>query len=499
MVSNTLEKLQVYNPVTDPLVLVTTSLLIGQFGALSGWYLASAGFLLLIALPSFDYILPANQNVRSLWSKADRFCCFYGQYLLSLRGILAHSSICPQSGILNCAQNRSILFTIFAALLGLLQCQLLEGEGGVESFYGQSRFVGVVKSWIEPGTPGELRFGVKTEAGHYLKCTAKDLPWRNAHTLTTGAIIKAEAKISPFSDSSWGRREKRRGYDARCEIRFLSILQNKPSDLISSLRESLESKLQKITSQSESGGIVKAILIGKRNGVSRNLEKGFERYGISHLLVVSGLHIGFLYWAMLSSVSLLFVPFSFRFGLYALPKIGASIIGATLVWFYVLLLGFPLSATRAAITLTLLALSRAIGLKNGLFRGMIVSIFILVSIWPGVFEELGFQLTYTALLGIFLALSYTSSFSNTLFSRLKKFIIIAVSPSLTTGVVLYIALGKYALLAPLGNLFLSPLILFFAFFGGAFSLFVSYLYEPLGVFFVGYVEVFTGALRDYLI
>jgi competence protein ComEC len=92
--------------------------------------------------------------------------------------------------------------------------------------------------------------------------------------------------------------------------------------------------------------LVEAIILGRRDDVDPQLRRSFVNAGIAHLLAISGLHVGVLAgWIVI----LLRVVGGRRL---------AWSCSAWVVWCYVLLLGFPAPATRAAAFITILGIAR---------------------------------------------------------------------------------------------------------------------------------------------
>ena len=60
-------------------------------------------------------------------------------------------------------------------------------------------------------------------------------------------------------------------------------------------RNLLEKRLQESGLQDESLSLGAALLLGKRDGISRELRQAYSESGAAHLLALSGLHLGILY------------------------------------------------------------------------------------------------------------------------------------------------------------------------------------------------------------
>jgi competence protein ComEC len=93
-------------------------------------------------------------------------------------------------------------------------------------------------------------------------------------------------------------------------------------------------------------GLVEAMVLGSRHDVDPAVRREFVRAGLAHLLAISGLHVGIIAgWLLLLLRRVM-------------PRRRAWLASVVATWAYVLLLGFPAPATRAAGFFSLYALAR---------------------------------------------------------------------------------------------------------------------------------------------
>ncbi len=167
------------------------------------------------------------------------------------------------------------------------------------------------------------------------------------------------------------------------------------------------------------GGLVAALLLAERDGVDREVSDGFRKTGTSHLLAISGFHVGVIAgWIVLI---LRLMRFSRR----------RAIAGAALVtWLYAALLGFPGSAVRAATIFALLAAGRLLD-RPVRALGAWGSALLLVGLFrPTEVLRVGTQLSFLGSLGLILwARPWSDGLTRTARKVLERFGIVAV-PSL---------------------------------------------------------------------
>lgn len=139
--------------------------------------------------------------------------------------------------------------------------------------------------------------------------------------------------------------------------------------------------------------VAAALILGKRDELSTDVRNAYSETGAVHVLAVSGLHLGFVAWGL--GWLLGFGPFkrrSWRWGKFIVMLLG--------IWSFALLTGMAPSVLRAATMFSFLLLGQAIGRKAGIYNSLAASAFLLLVIDPFLLFNVGFQLSYLALLGI---------------------------------------------------------------------------------------------------
>ena len=133
-----------------------------------------------------------------------------------------------------------------------------------------------------------------------------------------------------------------------------------------------------------------AILLGIRDGLPDALTEDFRRSGASHLLAISGLHVGILLALTVSAGAALFGR---RRRLYLLAPFAA-------VWGYALLSGASPSATRAAVMGTAYLLALVVGRPRSIVPALALAAALMAAAQPRVLSDVSFQLSFAAMMGI---------------------------------------------------------------------------------------------------
>ena len=142
----------------------------------------------------------------------------------------------------------------------------------------------------------------------------------------------------------------------------------------------------------ERAGVMTGLVFGERQDLSPELEDAFRRAGVTHLLAVSGLHVGFVAttgWRLLRALRV--------------PRAASALAGAALVWLYVLATGARPPAVRAGVGTTLGLLASAVGRERDLASALALAALVLMLQNPLVLFDVSFQLTFAATAGILLA------------------------------------------------------------------------------------------------
>lgn len=171
--------------------------------------------------------------------------------------------------------------------------------------------------------------------------------------LTPDSRIVASCRVQPFSDDSdngYVKRMLRRGFVGSVWLSEQSIVEcDSTPTFISSLRRRALERLSRLHLSDDTEGVVAAISLGDRSHLSDSRREDFRRSGASHLLAVSGLHVGFVFLVvgfLLSGLLLL-----------SNGQIIRSIAVVVIIWIYAAIVGFTPSVVRAATMFSLLQLA----------------------------------------------------------------------------------------------------------------------------------------------
>jgi competence protein ComEC len=136
-------------------------------------------------------------------------------------------------------------------------------------------------------------------------------------------------------------------------------------------------------------GLAEALLIGYKDDVDKDIMKSYSNTGVIHVVAISGLHLGLIYILL----KYLCYPFKKRKWLTAIIIISG-------LWIFSLLAGGSPSVLRSAVMFTFIVAGESFNRKTSIYNNLAASAFFLLCYNPYWLWDLGFQLSYLALLSI---------------------------------------------------------------------------------------------------
>lgn len=153
-------------------------------------------------------------------------------------------------------------------------------------------------------------------------------------------------------------------------------------------RERLEGEFAAKFSQ-ETAGVLDAALLGNRYNVSRATADRFRAGGTFHVLVIAGLHVGFV-----AGVALLFVRWLTK------RRSLQFVCAVTFVWAYVIAVGAHEPVVRAALMFTIALFGVIVSRKANSLNAIGAAALALLVWWPNDLFDPAFQLTFMSVLPI---------------------------------------------------------------------------------------------------
>jgi competence protein ComEC len=157
-------------------------------------------------------------------------------------------------------------------------------------------------------------------------------------------------------------------------------------------QQKILSLIRKYIPGNKETGLAEALLIGYKNDLDKTLVQSYSNTGVVHIIAISGMHIGLIYWLLM----LLLKPLQrIKLGRWLQP-----ILVIAGLWAFSLLAGGQASVLRSAVMFTCIVLGQAFLRKSSVYNTLAFSAFILLCYNPYWLWDAGFQLSYAAVLSI---------------------------------------------------------------------------------------------------
>lgn len=430
--------------------------------------------MLFVLIPFVVGIIFAQSYVMPLW-------CVIGGVLVALCGALLLAS-------------RSLAdWFIFLAfvLMGYLTVELHDRVITIP--YGR-----VVEMDISVVSPLSEREGYSVAEGYverwlddeWKRADERVQLWLRTDTLSYGdrvhVVGSVKRRISKYE--SYNNLMYRRGYVGGVAISRSNILDIEPNTVGGIRRYAIE-KLDRYAMDSASHSVVEAMVAGSRHAMTSKLRDAYSKTGLSHLMAVSGLHLGIV----LLVVNALLRPLC----LIHRGHLLCNILAIVAIWVFVVLSGASPSVVRSAIMLSVLQLSTILSPRYNSMNALLFTLFIMLCFRPDYLYDISFQLSALAVMGIVawaVPLIHKVRVRSRVVKLLITTLIIGVVASLWTLPIVSHTFGNI----PLVGVVATPVVLICAYLIVAAGIFVLILPHPLSVPF-GYVAEWAASLQNSVV
>ncbi len=212
------------------------------------------------------------------------------------------------------------------------------------------------------------------------------------------------------------------------------------------------------TTEEPNRSLLKALLVGERGTISSEVRDSFEKAGVIHVLAVSGLHVGFVLFILMTVLRLFRLVYPVR----VLLTIGGLII-------YALITEMRSPITRATVMAITYLIGTLIERRTDPFNIIGIAGFIVLLIHPQELFDIGFQLSFTAVISIVYFYKKLSAFpwifkinqqlsQNPIGSYGLNLFLVSLSAQIGTMPLTAYYFNRIPLLSMIVNLFAIPLV-----------------------------------------
>lgn len=173
--------------------------------------------------------------------------------------------------------------------------------------------------------------------------------------------------------------------------------------------------------------VLKSLILGERGELDSETRSIFIESGTMHLLAISGMHLGIVAGILFLIIRRIW-PYFHQRGIRSL----VLIIG---IWLYTAITGFPSSAVRASLMISLFVMGEVILRSHSKYNTLFATALIMLIIHPSYLFDVGFQLSFLAVLSIFYfypIFNQILSFENEIFRKVWSLISLSLAAQIGT-------------------------------------------------------------------
>ena len=214
--------------------------------------------------------------------------------------------------------------------------------------------------------------------------------------------------------------------------------------------------------------IIEAITIGNQNEIPSDVRENFNKTGTSHILSISGLHIGIVAAAAFFFISLILKTSEYlmlRFNIIKLASAGAFIF----VLIYTFIAGMGIPVIRASLMALIFLGALLLGKQKDIYNILALAGLIILIVSPEAFFDISFQLSFAA---VFAIIYLVPSFSNPsfpfieswpilvqkIFKQIYLSIIVCIAATLGTIPLIVFYFNRVSAITIIANLITVPLL-----------------------------------------
>ncbi|MCC9042506.1 ComEC family competence protein [Myroides sp. M-43] len=196
-----------------------------------------------------------------------------------------------------------------------------------------------------------------------------------------------------------------------------------------------------------SKALLTALLLGEKSFIEDDRISQFKEVGVMHVLAISGLHVGLIYLVLVKVF--FFIPRRFRWAVVIVS-----------LWLFVFISGFSPSVFRAVFMFSMFTICKLIGRDQTLEHNIGLALFFSLCIYPYWVYDIGFQLSYLAVISIvyFLPLFKNLYAKNIIMKYIQGILYVSISVQIGLVPLQLYYFHQFSFLFLVANLVVIPLI-----------------------------------------
>ncbi len=209
--------------------------------------------------------------------------------------------------------------------------------------------------------------------------------------------------------------------------------------------------------------VIEAMTLGNKRGISPELRDSFNKTGTSHLLAISGLHIGMVFMTGFFLFSFLLKRSEYLLLKYNVVKLAAAC-SFIFVLFYASIAGMGITVMRATLMALVFLIAFLWGRQRDIYNSLALAGIVILILYPAALFDISFQLSFSAVLSIIYIVPRLNKISFSLIDPWPKFIriiikklyllvIVCVAASVGTMPLIVFYFGRISAITVIANLF----------------------------------------------
>lgn len=154
------------------------------------------------------------------------------------------------------------------------------------------------------------------------------------------------------------------------------------------LQKAVSDRIYCLLGGSDEGGVLCALISGDKSRIAADVTADFRKSSLSHLLVISGMHMVLINSACLAVLSRI------------MPQRAALLASAAICWCFAAVSGFGVSVMRACIMMTIMNAAQCFGRKSDTLTSLMAAALIVTISDPEALFSASFLLSFSAVAGI---------------------------------------------------------------------------------------------------
>lgn len=302
------------------------------------------------------------------------------------------------------------------------------------------------------------------------------------HALKYGDVIAFEADVETVQPPAnpeqfdYQRYLLRKGvthqvYLAKDSYILLNINKKNPLFSLSyGLRDFLLETMGKLGIEGDEYAVAAAVLLGYDDELPPELRQNYVTAGSMHVLCVSGLHVGIIFLVFSTMLSF----FDKRGAVFKILKFCILLL---IMWTYAFVAGLAPSILRATIMISFIVIGKIIKRNGVIVNSIAASAFVILAIEPEDLFNIGFQLSYAAVIGIVVLqrpIYNVFYIKNKILDKIWELTSVTLAAQFATVPFTIFYFNQFPLYFWLSNLFMTPLSTV-VIIGGMIMLLVSFI------------------------